>query len=496
MGRAAGSGERRARTPRPAGTGPRRRGGRVRLAGSAHRGRRRGPGARADPGRRCAGPARRQRQAGGADARAPGGRGRVRRRTEDRDGLPTAHRVAGHRAGNRRSLRVRPGAGRGLAAGHGRRRRRRAAHRAGRAPQPRRHGRRGTLCGVGAACAAGRAGRRFQWLGRPPPSVAPASPGRRLGTVRARAARRRALPVRDPRCRRHAAAAQGRSGRPPQHVRARHRLGGARCQRLRLARHGLAGAARSARRRRAADEHLRSACRLLAPRRARPAAAVGCAGRAPDPVRARDGLHPSRTAADRRISVRRLLGLPAAGPVRADRAAWRRGRFRALRRCLPSGRDRGDPGLGRRAFPRRRAWPAALRRHRAVRARRPARRRASRVEHADLQLRPRRSGRLPDRQRAGMDRALPRRWPARGCGGGDAVPRLRPQRGRMGTQCPGRAREPGGDRVPAPAQCRDRAALPRGAGDGRGIHRLAGRDRTAGAGRAGLQPQVEHGLDA
>ncbi len=49
-------------------------------------------------------------------------------------------------------------------------------------------------------------------------------------------------------------------------------------------------------------------------------------------------------------------------------------------------------------FPVRRAWPRAVRRHRPVRIRRSARRLPSRLEHADLQLRPQRSAQLPGRQ--------------------------------------------------------------------------------------------------
>ena len=41
-------------------------------------------------------------------------------------------------------------------------------------------------------------------------------------------------------------------------------------------------------------------------------------GRPADPLRGRHGLHPSRAAAGQRASVRRLLGLPAGRPVRAD----------------------------------------------------------------------------------------------------------------------------------------------------------------------------------
>ena len=61
----------------------------------------------------------------------------------------------------------------------------------------------------------------------------------------------------------------------------------------------------------------------------------------------------------------------------------------------------------------------------SVRARRSAPRRARRVGHEDLQLRPPRSAQLPGRERTVLDRGVPHRRPARRCGRLDAVPRLR-----------------------------------------------------------------------
>ena len=60
--------------------------------------------------------------------------------------------------------------------------------------------------------------------------------------------------------------------------------------------------------------------------------------------------------------------------------------------------------------------------------------------------------RLPDRQRAALAGALPRRRPARRCGGVDALPRLQPQGRRVDAEHLWRAREPRSDRVPAPSQ--------------------------------------------
>jgi hypothetical protein len=92
-----------------------------------------------------------------------------------------------------------------------------------------------------------------------------------------------------------------------------------------------------------------------------------------DPLRRRHGLHPSGAAADHRASVRRLVGLPAALAVRADRP------LSARRKALPASSTAcmrpasAHPRLGAGALPDRRARARALRRHRALRAPRSAR---------------------------------------------------------------------------------------------------------------------------
>ena len=73
------------------------------------------------------------------------------------------------------------------------------------------------------------------------------------------------------------------------------------------------------------------------------------------PLCRRPGLHPSRAAADQRASARRILGLPAARPVRADAPLRRAGGLRALRRQGARRGPRRDRRLGAGAFPDRRS---------------------------------------------------------------------------------------------------------------------------------------------
>ena len=94
-------------------------------------------------------------------------------------------------------------------------------------------------------------------------------------------------------------------------------------------------------------------------------------------------------------SVRRLVGLSADRPVRADQPLRHAGGFRRADRRLPPRGPRRAARLGAGAFPRRSARARPFRRHRALRARQPDAGPPSRLGHADLQLRPRRGGELP-----------------------------------------------------------------------------------------------------
>ena len=213
-------------------------------------------------------------------------------------------------------------------------------------------------------------------------------------------------------------------------------------------------------------------------------------------LRRRHGLHASRAAAGQRASAGRVVGLPADRPLRADEPLRRARRLRALRRRLPSRGPRRDPRLGARALSGRPARPRAVRRHCALRARRPAPGLPPGLEHRDLRLRTARSRQLSHRERAVLARPVPHRRPAGRRRRVDALPRLFAQAGRMGAEPLRRQRESRGDRVPAQAE-RGRVRSPSGCGHDRGgVDGMAGRLATDLYRRPGLRLQVEPGLDA
>ena len=258
---------------------------------------------------------------------------------------------------------------------------------------------------------------------------------------------------------------------------------------LRVGRRRVAGRAGGRRLARAADERLRGARRLLAAGPVLPPA-----GRRARRLRGRGRLHPHRVHAAGRAPLRRLLGLPGHLVLRADRAVRHPGRPALPRRPRPPGRHRRHRRLGAGALPEGRLGAGPVRRHPALRARRPPARRAAGLGHVRLRLRPPRGAQLPRRQRAVLVQGVPRRRHPRRRGRLDALPRLLPRR--LGAQHPRRPGEPRGGGVPAGDE-RDR--LPRGprrGDDRRGVDRLAGRHPADAPRRPGLRLQVEHGLDA
>ena len=139
-----------------------------------------------------------------------------------------------------------------------------------------------------------------------------------------------------------------------------------------------------------ADVHLRGPPRLLAPRagRGEPFPDVP-RDRAPSRrVRPRDGLHARRASAGHGASLRRLVGLPGHGLLRADLPLRHAPGLHVSRRHAAPGRHRRPPRLGAVALSLRRARPRLLRRHPPLRARRLAQGLPARLGKLRLQLRP------------------------------------------------------------------------------------------------------------
>ena len=269
--------------------------------------------------------------------------------------------------------------------------------------------------------------RGFQSVGRARPPDAPPRIERRVGDFRARRRRGRALQVRDPVQPPRRAVAQDRSVRrarsrrrprrprswPAPTTRGRTRSGSSTA---RGTTPGSTGRWRSTR----STSGRGRACR----RTARSLPHLRRAGRPAHPLRQGDGLYAHRAAAGDGASVLRLLGISGHRVLRADRAIRHAAGIQGIRRRVPPQRHRRDSRLGARTLPEGRARPRQVRRHRAVRARRPPAGRASRLGNAGLQLRPQRGPQLPAGQCAVLARGVPHRRPAGGRGRLDALPRL------------------------------------------------------------------------
>ena len=171
------------------------------------------------------------------------------------------------------------------------------------------------------------------------------------------------------------------------------------------------------------------------------------------------------------------------------------GRLPRARRRVPRRGDRRAARLGAGALPARRVGARAVRRHRALRARRPPPRRASRLGHADLQPLAPRGAELPARERALLGARVPRRRAARRRRRLDALPRLLARPGPVGLERAGRPREPRGGRVPARAERGAARPRARRGGDRGGVDGVARRLAADLDGRARVHLQVEHGLD-
>ncbi len=264
-----------------------------------------------------------------------------------------------------------------------------------RPPARARRRRRHRVRGLGAERALAERRRRLQRLGRPPQ---PDAVARRLGRVGALRPGRRAgqpLQVRAARAG-GAARAEGRPGRLRRRAAPCDRLADPRpAPRLGGRRLARAAAGEAPARRAALD--LRGPPRVVAakPARGQPEPLLPRARRRARRLRRRPRLHPRRAAARDGAPVRGVVGLPGERLLRADLPARHARRVPRLRRPAPCGGPRRHPRLGAGALPAGRVRPGPLRRHRALRARGPAPRRASGLGNARVQLRPPRGAQLP-----------------------------------------------------------------------------------------------------
>ena len=175
------------------------------------------------------------------------------------------------------------------------------------------------------------------------------------------------------------------------------------------------------------DVGLRDAPRLVEEALGRRRLHLPAGRRRPGALPDRPRLHPRRVPARDGAPVRRLVGLPGHVVLRADGAVRRPRRLPLPRRPAAPGRHRRDRRLGARPLPQGHLRAVALRRHAALRGPQPLARRAPRLGHLRLQLRPPRGAQLPGRQRAVLARGVPHRRPARGRRRLDDLPRLLPR---------------------------------------------------------------------
>ena len=301
-------------------------------------------------------------------------RGRDRRR-DDAGAVPVRSDVARQRRGHdrRRSVSIRPAARRSRSLPDRRGPPPATESGAGRAPGGDRPRRRDTLCRVGAQRPPRQRRRRLERVGRARASDATTAAARRVGTVRAGRRRRRALQVRTRAGRGRAAIPQGRSVRRGRRTSTGDRVGRLRRKRVRLAGRRVDRATGLAPRgARSADGDLRGAPRVVGAERRRRVPVVPGARDTPRRARPTHRLHARRTAAGAGVPLRRLLGLPGHRVLRADEPLRHARRLPRLRRRAPPRRHRRDPRLGPRTLPQGRARSRTVRRHRALRARRPA----------------------------------------------------------------------------------------------------------------------------
>ena len=290
--------------------------------------------------------------------------------------------------------------------------------------------------GVGAQRGARLRRLQFQPLGRP--RAPDAQPGRvrDLGDLPPRRRRGGGLQVRDPLPGHGRTARQDRPVRLPVRAPAADGNDRLRHRRTRVGGRVLAGEPRATKRPRGAHGGVRGPPGLLETEGGRGGAVpvVPGAGRRPRSLRQGDGIHPHRAPPGGGASVRRFVGVPGARVLRADVAPRPPGRVHGVRRPVPPRGDRRDPRLGAGPLSPRRPRAGAVRRDPPLRARRPAAGGAAGLGNAHLQLRTPGGGELPPVERPLLAGQVPRRRPAGGRRGVDALPRLLPETGRSGSR--------------------------------------------------------------
>ncbi len=163
----------------------------------------------------------------------------------------------------------------------------------------------------------------------------------------------------------------------------------------------------------------------------------------------RSRIHPRRVDADHRASFLRIVGLSDHRLFRAHRALRHAAGSDVFHRAPAPQGNRRDSRLGPVTFSERCARSRRLRRHSSVRACRPETGIPSGMELGNIQLWAQRGAQLPHFIGALLVREVPhRRHPGRR-GRLDAVPRLRPQGGRMDTELLRRPGESRSDQFPA-----------------------------------------------
>ena len=304
--------------------------------------------------------------------------------------------------------------------------------------------------------------RRLQRLGSWTGSHALSRGFRSLGNVRAAGGRGQLIQVLHTLRTARVQRGQGRSLCLRVRIRTGHGLQGLPRGRLCMGRRGMDGGAGKQEPARCSARGLRSPSRIVDALRGggRTLADVRRVSASAGRLRCCPGVHSCRAVADHRAPVRGVMGLPIDRVFRSDESFRRASRIHGVRRHTPPQGYRSDPRLGARALSRRPPQLGPIRRHGTLRAPRFDPRATPALEYLDLQLRTHGSREFPALERSVLVRQVPRRRDSGGRRGVNAIPRLRPRRGRMVAQPIRRQGEHRGNRLPAEAQRADLRPVP------------------------------------